>query len=168
DVWLVRGIDRPEGGLTWQRIASGLFQPLGLKIVQGKIYVGCRDQIVRLHDVNGDGEIDFYECFNNDHQVTEHFHEFAMGLQTDGEGNFYYTKAARHALDAVVPQHGTVLKVSKDGSKTEIICGGFRAANGFGLGPAGEMLASDQEGYWTPANRINLLRPGGFYGNMWS
>ncbi len=47
-----------------------------------------------LHDLNGDGETDFYECFNNDHQVTEHFHEFAMGLQTDAEGNFYYAKAA--------------------------------------------------------------------------
>ncbi len=27
-----------------------------------------------------------YDCFNSDHQVTEHFHEFAMGLQRDGEG----------------------------------------------------------------------------------
>ena len=115
DVWIVEGVDRPEKGLTWRRIASGLFQPLGLKIVEGEIYVCCRDQIVRLHDLNGDGETDFYECFNNDHQVTEHFHEFAMDLQTDAEGNFYYAKAARHALPALVPHHGTLLKVSKDG-----------------------------------------------------
>ena len=47
------------------------------------IHVACRDQIARLHDLNGDLEIDWIECFNNDHQVTEHFHEFAMGLQTD-------------------------------------------------------------------------------------
>ncbi len=100
DVWLVEGIDAPGKGLTWQRIASGLFQPLGLKIVKDKVYVSCRDQIVILHDLNGDGETDFYECFNNDHQVTEHFHEFAMGLQTDAEGNFYYAKAARHALQS--------------------------------------------------------------------
>ena len=45
------------------------------------IHVACRDQIARLHDLNGDLEIDWIECFNNDHQVTEHFHEFAMGLQ---------------------------------------------------------------------------------------
>ncbi|MGE3809540.1 MAG: DUF6797 domain-containing protein, partial [Gemmataceae bacterium] len=107
NVWLVSGLGKQE--LTWRRIASGLFQPLGLKIVDGKIYVSCRDQICRLHDLNNDGEIDFYECFNNDHQVTEHFHEFAMGLQTDAAGNFYYAKSARHALKAVVPQHGTLL-----------------------------------------------------------
>ena len=39
--------------------------------------------ITKLHDLNGDNEIDYIESFNNDHQVTEHFHEFAMGLQTD-------------------------------------------------------------------------------------
>ena len=80
DVWLVGGIDDDLELITWQRIATGLFQPLGVKIVDDSIYVTCRDQIVKLHDLNGDEEIDYYECFNNDHQVTEHFHEFAMGL----------------------------------------------------------------------------------------
>ena len=51
-----------------------------IKIVDDLIYVGCRDQICILHDLNHDGETDFYESFNSDHQVTDHFHEFAMGL----------------------------------------------------------------------------------------
>ena len=166
DVWLVTGIDDPSKGLTWQRIASGLFQPLGLKMRDGAIFVCCRDQIVKLHDLNGDGETDFYECFNNDHQVTEHFHEFAMGLQTDAEGNFYYAKSGRHALPALVPHHGTLLKVSKDGAMTEILATGFRAANGVCLNPDGTFFVTDQEGFWTPKNRINLVEKGGFYGNM--
>ncbi|HEX5269639.1 MAG TPA: heme-binding protein, partial [Gemmataceae bacterium] len=149
------------------RIASGLFQPLGLKIVGDKVHVCCRDQIVILHDLNGDGETDFYECFNNDHQVTDHFHEFAMGLQTDAEGNFYYAKAARHALKAVVPQHGTLLKVSKDGSKTEILATGFRAPNGVCVNPDGTFFLTDQEGFWVPKNRIDLVERGGYYGNFW-
>ena len=167
DVWLAEGVDRPEKGLTWRRIASGLFQPLGLKVVADAIYVCCRDQIVRLRDLNGDGETDFYENFNNDHQVTEHFHEFAMDLQTDAEGNFYYAKAARHGLPAVVPHHGTLLKVSKDGSRTEILATGFRAPNGVCLNPDGTFFLSDQEGFWTPKNRINWVKRNGFYGNMW-
>jgi len=167
DVWLVSGIDEPAHSLTWQRIASGLFQPLGLKIVAGQIYVTCRDQIVCLRDLNGDGETDFYENFNSDHQVTEHFHEFAMGLQTDAEGNFYYAKAARHGLPALVPHHGTLLRVSKDGTRTEILATGFRAPNGICLNPDGTFFLSDQEGFWTPKNRINWVRRGGFYGNMW-
>lgn len=171
DVWLVSGLNSGSQ-LTWQRIAAGLFQPLGLKIVDRQIFVTCRDQLVRLRDFNGDGETDFYECFNSDHQVTEHFHEFAMGLQVDGDGNFYYAKSARHALPAVVPQHGTLLKVTPDGARTEIIAHGFRAANGVCLNPDGSFVVTDQEGHWNPKNRINWvepLRPGElpkFYGNL--
>lgn len=167
DVWKVTGINRPEDGLQWRRIASGLFQPLGVRIVDGNIFVGCRDQIVILHDLNGDEETDYYENFNNDHQVTEHFHEFAMGLQTDDAGNFYYAKSARHALPAVVPHHGTLLRVSRDGSRTDILATGFRAANGVCLNPDGTFVVTDQEGHWTPKNRINWVREGGFYGNMY-
>lgn len=167
DVWRVDGIDQVEGKLTWSRIATGLFQPLGVKVVDGRIFVTCRDQLVILNDTNNDGYTDFYECFNSDHQVTEHFHEFAMGLQTDDDGNFYYAKSARHALKAVVPHHGTLLKVSPDGESTEIIATGFRAANGVCVNPDGSFVVTDQEGHWNPKNRINWVRPGGFYGNMY-
>ncbi len=165
DVWKVDGIDTNDE-LTWQRIASGLFQPLGVRYVDGKVYLTCRDQLCVLHDLNGDWETDYYECFNNDHQVTDHFHEFAMGLQTDAEGNFYYAKSARHALKALVPHHGTLLKVSKDGQRTEIVANGFRAANGVCLNPDGTFIVTDQEGHWNPKNRINWVHQGGFYGNM--
>ena len=167
DVWHVSGIDQLDRPLVWKRIASGLFQPLGVRIVDGDIYVTCRDQIVILRDKNGDGETDFYQSFNNDHQVTEHFHEFAMGLQTDEKGNFYYAKSARHALPAVVPHHGTLLRVSPDGERTEILAKGFRAANGVCLNPDGSFIVTDQEGHWNPKNRINWVQEGGFYGNMY-
>lgn len=179
DVWLVEASPAPsrltdsskKQTLHWQRIASGMFQPLGLKIVAGKIHVTCRDQLTVLHDLNGDGEIDFYQCLNNDHQVTEHFHEFAMGLQTDAEGNFYYAKSGCHGKAAVVPHHGTLLRVSKDGALTEILATGFRAANGVCINPDGSFVVTDQEGFWNPKNRINWVtvnadgKPN-FYGNM--
>ena len=168
DVWLVEGFTKNSGKLTWQRIASGMFQPLGIKVVNEEIFVTCRDQLVKLHDFNGDKETDFYESLNNDHQVTDHFHEFAMGLQVDTEGNFYYAKSARHAREALVPQHGTLIKVSKDGQKTEIVATGFRAANGVCINPDGTFIVTDQEGHWNPMNRINWVKKGGFYGNMFS
>lgn len=166
DVWKVRGITSPSGTLAWRRIASGLFQPLGVKVIGGVIHVGCRDRIVTLVDFDGDGMTDRYDTFNDDHQVTEHFHEFAMGLETDAAGNFYYAKSARHALTAVVPHHGTLLKVTADGATTEILATGFRAANGVCVEADGTFWVTDQEGHWNPKNRINHVRPGGFYGNM--
>ncbi len=170
DVWHVSE-DRDQRTLQWQRIASGLYQPLGIVIRDDTVYLSCRDQIAILRDRNADGEADFIECFNNDHQVTEHFHEFAMGLQVDAQGNFYYAKSGRHALEAVVPQHGTLLRVSPDGESTEILATGFRAANGVCLNPDGSFIVTDQEGFWNPKNRINWVThtPGSapkFYGNM--
>ncbi len=168
DVWMIREHNKQ---LHWKRIANGLFQPLGLKVIDGKIYLTCRDQLAILHDLNGDEEIDFVECFNNDHQVTEHFHEFAMGLQVDHEGNLYYAKSARHALPALVPHHGTLLRIARDGSRTDILANGFRAANGVCLNPDGSFVVTDQEGHWNPKNRINWVTvndeaPPKFYGNM--
>ncbi|MCA9022137.1 MAG: hypothetical protein KDA74_18440, partial [Planctomycetaceae bacterium] len=39
DVWLVSGVDADLNELKWKRFATGLFQPLGLKVVNNKIYV---------------------------------------------------------------------------------------------------------------------------------
>ncbi|MFM8578075.1 MAG: heme-binding protein, partial [Planctomycetaceae bacterium] len=166
DVWTVRGITSSSGSLVWRRIASGLFQPLGVKVIGGVIHVGCRDRIVKLVDIDADGMTDRYDTLNDDHQVTEHFHEFAMGLETDAAGNLYYAKSARHALPAVVPHHGTLLKVSPDGGTTDIVATGFRAATGVCVEADGTFWVTDQEGHWNPKNRINHVRPGGFYGNM--
>jgi len=167
DVWKVMNITTQDGSIKWKRIATGLFQPLGIKFHKDGLYVGCRNEIVKLIDLNGDEEIDYYQSFNSDHQVSDHFHEFAMGLQVDENNNFYYAKSARHARTALIPQHGTLIKVSPDGSKSDIIAKGFRAANGVCINPDGSFFVTDQEGHWNPMNRINRVTEGGFYGNMY-
>lgn len=168
DVWIVSGLDDAMSALTWRRFATGLYQPLGLRIVNDVIYVLGRDQITRLRDLNGDGEADFYENFNNDSMNTEHFHEFALDLQTDAAGNFYYMKGARHAREALHPHHGTFMRVNADGSNSEVLARGMRAPNGLLITPDGDGFTTDQEGFWLPANRINFLKPGSFQGNNWA
>lgn len=168
DVWIVTGLNDTLKELVWQRIATGLNQPLGLKIVKDEIYVLGRDQITRLVDLNADGETDFYQNFNNDVYNSEHFHEQAMDLQTDAAGNFYYMKSGRHALRASHPHHGTLMKVTPDGEESTVIAYGFRASNGLGISPGPVFYGTDQEGFWMPANRLNRITAGGkFYGNLW-
>ena len=169
DVWIVSGIDDKLENLTWKRYAAGLFHALGLKIVDDKVYVLGRDQITRLHDTNGDGEADFYECFNNDAMITTNFHEFTFDLHTDPEGNFYFIKGGPvrpggRGWDKVTPHHGCIFKVSSDGSKLDVVARGFRAPNGMGVGPNGEITTGDNEGTWTPTCPINWIKQGGFYG----
>ncbi len=167
DVWIVDGLGGEEiGPATWKRFATGLYEPLGVNTRGGEIFVTSRDQITRLHDLNGDGEADRYEAFNHDAQASAHFHEFAVGLEADKDGNFYYAKGAGHDFDARVPQHGTILKVAADGSSTEIVANGFRAPNGLVVNPDGSVIVTDQEGHWIPENRIDWVEPGAFHGYM--
>ena len=161
DVWLVSGIDDSLLKLKWKRFAAGLYEPLGLKVVRNAIYVTCKDRIVRLHDRNGDGEADFYENFSDDTDVSVNFHAFNFDLQTDPDGYFYYAKGG-HGADYSIP--GAILRISPDGKNREVFSTGFRVPNGMGALPNGMMTCSDNQGQWMPSSKINLLKPGGFYG----
>jgi mono/diheme cytochrome c family protein len=161
DVWVVSGIDDDLEELKWKRYASGLYEPFGVKVVKGQIYLTCKDRLVRLHDYNGDDEADFYESFSADTDVSFFFHAFNFDLQTDKEGNFFYAKAGQYT-DHALP--GAVIKVSPDGKKREIYCTGFRTPNGMGMMPDGRPTVSDNQGSWMPASKVSLTSPGGFYG----
>ncbi len=162
DVWVVKGLKGDWSSLKWQRIASGLFETLGVRVVDGKIYVNGRDQITQLIDLNGDGETDHFKTFNRDVIITSNFHEFAFDLQTDKEGNFYFAKASPvkgggRGFDKILPNNGIVAKISKDGSKFEVIATGLRAPGGLAVGPDGEITTGENEGTWQPRCKINYI-----------
>ncbi len=165
DVWVVKGLKGDWSKLTWQRIASGLFETLGLKVVKGIIHVNGRDQITQLIDLNGDGETDHFKVFNRDVIISSNFHEFTFDLQTDKNGNFYFSKAAPvkgggRGFDHILPHHGTVIKVSPDGKKSLVIVTGLRAPGGVGIGPNGEITTGENEGTNQPSCKINYTRGG--------
>lgn len=162
DVWIVKGLKGDWKELKWQRIAAGLFEPLGLKVVKGEIYVNGRDQITKLVDLNGDGETDHFKVFNRDVYITRNFHEFAFDLQTDKEGNFYFSKGGPvrgggRNFEQILPHHGIVAKISPDGKKFEVIATGLRAPGGLGVGPEGQITTGENEGTWQPCCKINFI-----------
>jgi hypothetical protein len=161
DVWLV-AVDEKAATCSWQRYATGLYHPLGLKVVDGKVVVLERGQLTRLHDLDDNGEADFYECLNNDWHTGGGEHSYDTCLETDPDGNFYFFKTG----DTDTPTGGCLIKVSKDGKKSEIFCTGFRHPIGMGMSPGGILTGADQEGNWMPATRIDEYRKGGFYGDM--
>ncbi len=163
DVWLVKGIDEELERVIWRRFATGLFQPLGLKVREGEIFVLGRDRITRLHDLNGDDEADFYESFNGDIEIAGGGHSYATCLDTDSKGNFYFSKGADSPRTA---HDGSVLKVSADGSQLSVLATGFRYPNGMSVLEEDLVSIADQEGTWVPASRIDFAGPGFFSGYM--
>lgn len=151
DVWIVSGLDDTLEQVTWRRFATGLNQALGLEVIEDKIYVIGRDRITRLHDLNQDGEADFYENFSQGVPASTGGHDFTVGLQADDAGNFYTVAA------------GSVVRIAPDGT-TDVIATGFRNANGIGVSGDGIVLASTNEGDWTPASAVMEIQEGDFYG----
>ncbi|MEX2401594.1 MAG: DUF6797 domain-containing protein [Rhodothermales bacterium] len=170
DVWLVDGISEVPSTLRWKRFATGLNQPLGVRVVGDRIYVTGRDQITLLHDRDGNGEADFYENFNNDVMAATNFHAFTMNLETDSDGNFYFAKATpwppvvRDVPAEITPHHGVLFRVPPDGSDLEVVATGLRNPNGMAIGPDDEIVYADNEGNWIPTGFVQRIRPGAFHG----
>ena len=156
DVWICdrAGGDRSGDKLIWKRFAAGLHQPLGVKVVDGIIHVRCRDQIVALHDSNGDDEADFYECVSDAQTTSAGGHDFITGLQRDDAGRWYFASG-----------NEGVCRVSAEGDELEVLGTGLRNPNGLGISPDGKtVLTSVQEGNWTPASAIADVSVPGHFG----
>ena len=65
---------------------AACIRPWGSSSSDDKVYVLGRDQITCLHDSNGDGEADFYECFSNAYATSTAGHDFICGLERDASG----------------------------------------------------------------------------------
>lgn len=163
DIYIVSGIDQTLEKVTWKRFASGLFEPFGVRVIDGTIYVTCRDGLKRMHDFDGNGEADFVEAFWNDDDVSSMFHAYNFDLQTDSEGNFYFAKAGQYT------QHhrpGTIMKIPPEGGHAEVVAWGLRTPNGMGKLKDDRFTVSDNQGPWMPAGKISLIRKDSFMGNM--
>lgn len=147
-----------------KQIAKGLAEPLGIKVVDGDIYVLQKQELTRLVDTNGDEIIDEYQKVCDAWHVTSHYHEFAFGLVYK-DNSFYATLATDLGSEHKnVPDRGKVVRISKDGSEVEVIAEGFRTPNGIGEGPDGALYVSDNQGNWIPTSKVVRVEKGKWYG----
>ncbi|MGV2333922.1 MAG UNVERIFIED_CONTAM: hypothetical protein LVR18_07320 [Planctomycetaceae bacterium] len=96
EVWVVSGTDGVSAGgeLRWQRVAAGLYRRWGWSFSRIRCWFWDPTEITRLHDRNGDGEADFYECVTNGYPTTGG-HDFCTSLQQDGRGELYWSVSSQ-------------------------------------------------------------------------
>ncbi|MDA1164501.1 MAG: TIM barrel protein [Planctomycetota bacterium] len=150
DVWRVSGLQYPSTKAVWNRFASGLHHCQGMIVDKDGIFVLGREQLTRLHDLNEDGEADYYECFSNAFQTSAAGHDFICGLERDADGNFYTASGNQG-----------IVRISADGRKANVVATGFRNPDGIGLTSDGFITVPCSEGSWTPASSICAFRPNG-------
>jgi cytochrome c len=171
-VYRISGYDQvpydPEH-LEVTKIADGLAEPLGLEVVDGRIYVLQKQELTELIDHDGDGVTDEYRAIAAGWEVSPNFHEFAFGL-LEQDGMFYFTLAI--AIDpggaSTQPQvegRGTVVRVDPATGSYEFIADGLRTPNGIGAGPNGEILVTDNQGDWLPVSKLIDVEEGDFFGS---
>lgn len=153
--------------VTVEKVATDLFNPMGVAVFDDAIYVSERDALTELTDPDGDG---FYDTHRT---VAEWpfggtFHEFAFGLLHDEE--YFYVNLSV-AIDnggaTTDPQpaenRGTAIRVDRETGEVEYVAGGLRTPNGMVSGPDGELFVMDNQGAWLPSSKLVHVREGAFF-----
>ncbi|MDG9683761.1 ricin-type beta-trefoil lectin domain protein [Streptomyces sp. DH18] len=169
EVYLLSNVTGATGPdkVTYKKIASGLKEPMGVKAVDGKLYVSQKHELTELNDTNGDDVTDEYKRIAT-WPFGDNFHEFAFGLLYK-DGFFYlnlsvsinYGGATTDPQPA--PNRGTTIKVNKASGEVSYVAGGLRTPNGIGWGPDGDMFVTDNQGGWLPSSKLVHIKQDRFF-----
>ena len=151
------------------RIADGLQEPLGLKLVDDRIFVLQKQELTELIDRDGDEIIDEYRAVSNRWPTTSNFHSFAFGLEYR-DGYFYgllsiCVQPGGASCPQQLPSQGKLIRIALADGAVDYVASGFRTPNGIGTGPDGDLWVNDNQGDWLPASKLVHIREGHFYGS---
>ncbi|MFL9652791.1 ricin-type beta-trefoil lectin domain protein [Streptomyces sp. PB17] len=169
EVYLLSNVtgDTGPGKVTAKKVASGLKEPMGIKHVDGKLYVSQKHELTELNDTNGDEVTDQYRRVAT-WPFGGNFHEFAFGLLYK-DGFFYLnlSVAINYGGATTDPQpaqnRGTTIKVNKETGEVSYVAGGLRTPNGIGWGPEGDLFVTDNQGGWLPSSKLVHIKQNRFF-----
>lgn len=172
ELWLIANPTSDDPNEIWgKKIADGLFEPSGLAVLNDDIYVSQRSELSKFSFDEETGQ--WIKSVVATGWETNDFHQISAGLPwtpgptKDHPGFFYMSRGAGLGKGRNPPNHASVwlIDLSKPaGENIEVLTGGHRTPNGLGLNQAGECFVIDNQGHWTPANEINHVQKGHFYG----
>ncbi len=152
-----------------KRIAEGLHEPLGLNVIDGRLFVLQKQELTELVDTDGDDIIDEYRAHSVGWPVTTNFHSFAFGLE-ERDGYLYgilsiCIEPGGASCADQLPTQGKVFRIAIEDGRFEVVASGFRTPNGIGTGADGSLFVADNQGDWLPASKIVQVEAGNFYGS---
>ena len=172
-VWLARDTD--GDGLEDQAwpTSDELAAPYGVATGEHWIDVINKYALLRLYDDDGDGQVDRVETLASGWGHTDDYHDWAVGLPRDADGNYYVALPCQqdNRSPAAARWRGSILRLSPNATnnervryRIEPIAAGLRFPMGLALRRDGTLLATDNQGNYTPFNELNHILPGRRYG----
>lgn len=169
ELWLVANLASGTPGVA-TRIATGLREPLGVKVVGKDIYLMEKPGIVKYA---GSGitwtRSNFFSLpqpWYNDLQ----WHHFSYGLEMRDSALWFTTGTAYLYSPDDPLQRGALIKVPLNGDGFTVSARGMGNPNGLGMGPDQQFFATDNQGFYKPATYLlhlptrNIPAGGRFYG----
>lgn len=175
-LWLLDGVDAPNpDDISVTLVDDQLFNPLGVLFHDGEIYVGQRDELTRYSPTD-DGGFGKRVTVTNGWETTNYHHftfgpaykdgKFYLALATSiGTGGAEVVRGPSLGYGPNPDGRGSVLEIDPATGEVEFITGGHRTPNGLFIGADGELFVGENQGAWQPANKINHVIPGRFYGH---
>jgi len=174
EVWLLGNAQTATspGQVTRTLVCGGLRQPMGVKYVDGTLYVSETDRLTECRDTDGDGVADEKVTIAT-WPWSGNFHEFAFGLLYR-DGFFYLnlsvaidyggntTNPQPAAADGVT-NRGITIKVDRATGAVTPVAGGLRTPHGIGWGPDDDLFVTDNQGGWLPASKLVHVEQGRFF-----
>jgi hypothetical protein len=167
-VYRARFADFPSP--QWQLYGSGLNQPLGIAMHDGRLFVAQRPEVTELiaHDARR-GADEYRSVTGGPWPLGDGYHEYLFGIAVGDDRRLYiglncgyfwpYGGATRRGRFK-----GSFLRIDPAG-RVEEFARGARVPNGLCRGPGGDVFFCDNQGDWIPVCKLAALRKGRFYGH---
>jgi hypothetical protein len=169
EAFLVEGMEGiDKNALKVTKIATGFKDAQGVAVVNGSIYVGDVDRIVKLTEPDARGMYQGKQEIGKYPSSSNGWFEYSFGPAYQG-GKFYMAQAVhvKNSGDTAyqkVADRSTVISIPLAGGNYEVVASGFRAPDGIGVGPDGVIFVTDNQGGWLPTSKLIAIKPGRFYG----
>lgn len=164
EVWMVANPHAEAAeDVRFSLFASGLHEPLGLRVDGDSLLVTQRTELTRLRDTDGDGRADEYLTEAAGWNVSGAYHAYAYGPKRDGQGRDWITlnvDMGERSNNATGWRGWAV--VSAPGGGIRPMMAGLRSPCGLGANADGNMFCVDQQGNWVPATPVFHLQEGAF------
>ena len=167
DVWIVS--DTNNDGLpdSTKLFADGLSAPYGIQVDGDSILVAHKPEVLRLRDIDGDGQADQFDVVASGWGFSDDYHDWTTALVRDRNGDLFVGLGSDYSQNKRSADNdrwrGTILKIDSNGTISPVATA-FRFPMGLAFDRNQNLFATDNQGVQNTFNEINHVIIGKHYG----